>query len=72
MVLPGHGDEGLDFRRVMELSKITIGGDLKVFMEEKGIGEIKGCRKVIDDGNTIVVHFWDEQSDYLLMQEIKY
>lgn len=71
-MLPGHGGEGLDFRKVMELSKITIAGDLQGFMQEKGIGEIKGCRKVIDDGNTIVVHFWDETHDYLLMQEIKY
>ena len=61
-----------DLAYVMEQSKIVLGGDVNAFKTEKGVGAINGFRSVINDGNTIVYHFWDSSFHYILYHEIKY
>ena len=61
-----------DLAYIMEQSKIELGGDVAAFKAEKGVGEINGFRNVINDGNTIVNHFWDPSFHYILYHEIKY
>ena len=61
-----------DLGYVFSQSSINLEGDIAVFKGEKGIGEIEGFRNVINDGNTIVHHFWDNSFHYILYHEIKY
>jgi hypothetical protein len=51
---------------------MVLGGDVAAFKAGKGIGNILGFRTVINDGNTIVEHFWDNSFQYVLLHEIKY
>ena len=63
---------GNDLRFVFEQAKVGLAGGIGEFKAARGIGEIKGFRNVINDGNTIVYHFWDSNFHYILLHEIKY
>lgn len=70
--LPPLHNPGQDLEYIFAQCKIVLGGDISAFKAEKGIGDILGCRSVINDGNTLVYHFWDANFQYVLLQEIKY
>ena len=53
-------------------AKVQLAGDVGGFKAAKAIGNILGYRSVVNDGNTLVYHFWDHQFQYVLLHEIKY
>lgn len=71
-LLPAFPNPSDDLPFIFGQSKITLGGDVSGFKAVKGIGPIVGFRTVINDGNTLVYHFWDNNFQYVLLHEVKY
>jgi len=61
-----------DLTHVLQRAQIKIEGDLSKFKQNNKIGKIEGGQKLINDGNTLIYHFWDETNNYVLLHEIKY
>lgn len=61
-----------DLVHIFGVAKVTLGGDVVAFKAGKGVGKIEGLKSVINDGNTLVYHFWDSHFQYVLLHEVKY
>lgn len=62
----------MDLVGVMAQAKVVLSGGVSEFKVGRGIGVLLGVRCLINDGNTLVYHFWDSGFDYVLHQEIQY
>ena len=67
-----QADGGMDLVEVMAHGKVVLSGGVGEFKASRGIGTLLGVRCLINDGNTLVYHFWDSGFDYVLHQEIRY
>lgn len=63
---------GEDLALIFAQAQVKIGGNLGQFKANSNIAAIQGYRKVVNDGNTIIFHFWDNENHYVLLHEIKY
>lgn len=65
-------EAGGDLATILGQAQVKVTGDVGQFKADSGMGIIEGYRKMVNDGNTIIFHFWDSHNHYVLLHEIKY
>lgn len=70
--LPAGADQASYVTSILEKAQIKAEGLMGQFRTEAGLGDIEGYRRIVNDGNTIIFHFWDGLHHFVLLHEIKY